>query len=1273
MNKGIRSVLLIAFLLFSALISHAQNTYYWIGGQGNWSDVNHWSLSSGHSGGVYAPQVPTVLDNVVFDDNSGFTPANKKVTFNTTAAYANDFKVLTTTGTAPEFSAVSANRPYIKGDFSITAATVWNVIYVSFGTNNNTESNTIRTNGVPLKNVFFADGGIKNLADPLTLTGEVSGVAGVLRTAGHKLTVAGRFAGGSTTSTVEFGTSEVDLGNLTAPNATVTSANSIVIRSVGAGGNPALSVANNCSFNRVTLLFGGSLITSNSTFNELNLEGNSTIGGSNSIGTLNLAAAKQFTFSNGTTTTIGTLNAVTPDCVGLMEIKSGSTATISINSGTVNVPNVIITGINATGGAVFNAIGVDNGNNTGWNFITPASKNIYWVGTASDGNWNNAANWSATSGGAGGYCVPTQFDNVFFDAGSNVSVPINISGQGYCKNITIQGVLGTPNFNTGTLNIFGSSVWQAGMRYNFETYYSGETLGLTITSNGVKFLQRVYFTERAGGWIFQDAFSTDKSLFFQAGSLNTNSQTVVVAQEFTQSGGIAADLPLRQLFLGSSNITVGRWVYTQGSLNAGTSHITTTYTGSTNLYATFQATSHTYYNVTHTGADTYVILGNTIFNDVVILGSNTNSGNSTYRKLHLTGGKNYSFQNNSTTRINEEWLYSTPDCTGLPILAATTAGGARATISMPNTASSGGAPGVVAITNVKVRDINVTGGATFTATGEDLGNNNGWASISAGSPPKTLYWIGGNGEWTDVNHWTTNSDGTPSTDACIPTISDNVIFNQYSGTTAFTVTNTSALNSECNNMTWTNVPAGTIFTGNDVFIGGSLVTATGMLWKPNNTNFTASTAGQTITLNGVSLDAPVLNSNYGNVNFSGTGGWTFMDDFKTFGRVLLSSGNLNTNGKKMSASAFNYPSSGNPIPTTATLNISNSIIEAGRWSFNNTNINTANSHIYTTSDRFHSANGVTYNNVTVGTTANIVVFYGNVSFNEVVVNSNTQIDGNNTFKKLTLTPKQLTLSLAAGTTQTIQDELFINGTPCVSSTVKSVSGVANINVLAGRTEFDFVNVAGINASGLPLTFDRNSVDNGGNSNITFKTGTGGLVGLGADLTCNEIDATNPSTYTLDAKGFYGGISTIYEWKKIAGTGSSATTIIGTGSVLDISTTGYGTYRVTVNYGGTPNCTVSDDIIVSPKTVVPTAQGTQKLCNNAQATVAKLIATGSNLKWYDVANGGTALLPTTSLVNGATYFVSQTVNGCESHRVAVVVTLETCASFANPSLRNRGVN
>jgi hypothetical protein len=57
------------------------------------------------------------------------------------------------------------------------------------------------------------------------------------------------------------------------------------------------------------------------------------------------------------------------------------------------------------------------------------------------------------------------------------------------------------------------------------------------------------------------------------------------------------------------------------------------------------------------------------------------------------------------------------------------------------------------------------------------------------------------------------------------------------------------------------------------------------------------------------------------------------------------------------------------------------------------------------------------------------------------------------------------------------------------------------------------------------------------------------------------------------------------------------------------------------------------------------------------TVANLVATGSNIQWYAAATGGTALATTTALVNGTTYYASQTVNGVESTaRFAVTATV-----------------
>jgi hypothetical protein len=68
------------------------------------------------------------------------------------------------------------------------------------------------------------------------------------------------------------------------------------------------------------------------------------------------------------------------------------------------------------------------------------------------------------------------------------------------------------------------------------------------------------------------------------------------------------------------------------------------------------------------------------------------------------------------------------------------------------------------------------------------------------------------------------------------------------------------------------------------------------------------------------------------------------------------------------------------------------------------------------------------------------------------------------------------------------------------------------------------------------------------------------------------------------------------------------------------------------------------------------------------TVASLVATGSAIKWYAVPTGGVALDPSTPLVNGAEYWASQTVNGCESSaRFEVTATLNTVSAPAAATL------
>src|SRR3954469_24104749 len=66
----------------------------------------------------------------------------------------------------------------------------------------------------------------------------------------------------------------------------------------------------------------------------------------------------------------------------------------------------------------------------------------FWVG-APGANWNNTANWSATSGGAGGASVPGGTNDVVFN--SNASVNIDLAS------ITISSLLVTGGSKTVAL------------------------------------------------------------------------------------------------------------------------------------------------------------------------------------------------------------------------------------------------------------------------------------------------------------------------------------------------------------------------------------------------------------------------------------------------------------------------------------------------------------------------------------------------------------------------------------------------------------------------------------------------------------------------------------------------------------------------------------------------------------------------------------------------------------------------------------------------------
>jgi hypothetical protein len=93
------------------------------------------------------------------------------------------------------------------------------------------------------------------------------------------------------------------------------------------------------------------------------------------------------------------------------------------------------------------------------------------------------------------------------------------------------------------------------------------------------------------------------------------------------------------------------------------------------------------------------------------------------------------------------------------------------------------------------------------------------------------------------------------------------------------------------------------------------------------------------------------------------------------------------------------------------------------------------------------------------------------------------------------------------------------------------------------------------------------------------------------------------------------------------------------------------------HGGSNRGVSSGNFTLLQPPAAPTGSVNQTLCTGS--TIAQLTASGTAIQWYANPSGGLPLASTTALVNGSTYYATQTVNGLESiNRLAVTVSLNS---------------
>ncbi|MCX8522718.1 T9SS type A sorting domain-containing protein [Chryseobacterium formosus] len=121
----------------------------------------------------------------------------------------------------------------------------------------------------------------------------------------------------------------------------------------------------------------------------------------------------------------------------------------------------------------------------------------------------------------------------------------------------------------------------------------------------------------------------------------------------------------------------------------------------------------------------------------------------------------------------------------------------------------------------------------------------------------------------------------------------------------------------------------------------------------------------------------------------------------------------------------------------------------------------------------------------------------------------------------------------------------------------------------------------------------------------------------------------------------------------------------TGGTINSSNTNNTVYYFFYNWKVSPilgTCAsgkVETVVTISAATPPPTAVATQTV--SAGSTLANLSVTGQNLIWY-TSTAMTMQLPSTTVVtSGTTYYVTQTVSGCQSSTTAITVTTNLSTS------------
>jgi gliding motility-associated-like protein len=1292
MNKyfpqiGLIPFFLLLFLTFLNTQKLRAADYYWVGGAGNWAELDHWATTSG--GVVKHPQIPTANDNVLFDASS-FNAPNQVVTVNVATAFC---KNMTWTGVT--------NTPILRGPVtaiivsygSMTLVTGMRFEFLGDVTfQSSTTGNTLISAGQKFaKNLTFDNvTGELIFQDAINIDSSLVLKNGTLKTNGQAVNANRINANCGTSGTLDLGNSMITLRGgflfLQGYNFYTFFIEPIRTKTV-TGGSHVIECTSPVAWVRVgDYAYTGTInptfinevkfsAASGSSFLQNNSNSALTVGtarfasngkfltNSMTINNVFFASGKSYEFESGKTFSIGSLSA-TGSCTAAILLKSvdaGVPATLS-SSSNIAVNYVTLKDIASAGGGSFTANNsVKIGITTGWNITEKTAQTLYWV--AGNGNWDDVSHWSTASGGAGGACLPTAKDDVVFDQNSFTAAAqkanINVE-DAFCKSMTWNSALsgsGMGGSSINNLHVYGSFTLNAMMDWQFggKVHFEGDALNLDINTASKELLNDVLFNGD-GGWILRGELRTKEAIRFNKGTWNTNDQ-YVRCKFFRSETKLKRDWKFGNSLIECYNvytITNSWYLFADNlTLDAGRSELVSNNESGTAFIDGKGAL--TFYNLTFRSTIQALY---TYRNEVDL---KFNKVRYTSARTYMTGSMTIDtiiyIQNSDNTISDATYYSSEPFNSTIKVKVIQTAKGCNTTKAIIHKSSYSYASAFfsantdsVVVENVIIQDIKAMGNMIVN-NGRGVGNTTGWTIRKDVS--RTLYWVGGSGDWFDPIHWSLTSGGAGG--ACIPTPEDDVFFNANSFTAAnqsVFVTRAAGLSygylQNCRNMDWTGARFNPQFDFYNLFIYGNLKFIPEMIAPYSSYLTFMSDNPYTIQMEGIEPFS---------TTFSGRGIGTLNSQLKSQ-YLYVNHGGIITQSQPITVKYyFNIENSetdsltvrfGNSL-IRVTTGFPNSINSDGLYinsNYLNFDAGKSTIQIETLTGGFSYINkaplsiyNLVFNNP-AATSNRVYSFYTTLNYNKIHFYGNGEI-WYNTLGDSLICSAGKTYSFGSTNTQTIRKYFQLIGNNCESIRLQSLQSgrKANVKMDGGVLLADFVQMSDQNAQGSLIFYAGSHSTNVGNSNTgwlfqgspTYKE----IGFLGIDTAfCNLIP------FELKA---YASSTATYVWSTGATTPS-----------ITINTPNE--YRATVTFGN--SCVIRDTIkieqVITP--VFDLGKDTV-LCNNQTTTLNLPTIANATYSWQD---GKTT--PQYLVSQAGTYTGEITIRGCKTID-SVKVAYVSGASFS----------